>query len=130
MADIQYLFLPYLRRGLSRFITEPSNLTNTRASIPTSVQEQHNHQIKADIKKDISLYGPQDVIGINKNMISRIAPQADVNLITAGRHRRLILRVIVSLWGAPRRGNRWGRFRRNQSQQRTVGSITIAGGME
>jgi hypothetical protein len=85
MNELEYIFLPYLRKGLSRFISESASVTDKRASVSATVtisatdNNGQNAAIKNTVTKNISLYGPQDVVGINKNMVSRLFPQPDVN---------------------------------------------------
>src|SRR5690554_731680 len=76
-----YTFLSWLRKGLSNQISnvEGDPNVNLRASVPIDllVSATNLDGTKQEIKIDntVQLYGPGDIIGINKNSIVRTEPQ-------------------------------------------------------
>jgi hypothetical protein len=76
MAENEYIFLPYLRRGLSRMITKDSFEQN-RATVKVTmdvVRKAITEEKLDTIERNFALYGPQDVVGINTNMITKVFP--------------------------------------------------------
>lgn len=73
----KYSFLPWLRRGIANNIT---GVTGQRATIPVSLQIGGNN-LEGDalsvppITRDIQVYGPGDVVGIDKKNIIRTEPK-------------------------------------------------------
>ena len=71
-----YTFLPYVRQGLSNKITELDDPTRAGARVTTHV----HLVIKGDkvdgsgtdertVSKDVELYGPGDIVGIDRKAI-------------------------------------------------------------
>ncbi len=78
MAKRVSYFLPYLRQGLTT-LADHSKVTGKRMVIPLKLTlaatNKTNNTTKTEIaEKDIILLGPGDVVGINTNIISRVAP--------------------------------------------------------
>jgi hypothetical protein len=73
----KYTFTPWIRKGISANITSKDNLGSgtsadtERAKIPVDVTVN----TASPIKKEFSLIGPADIIGINSNMIIRTEPR-------------------------------------------------------
>ncbi len=76
-----YSFLPYVRSGVARLITaaDTPSVTAERASVAvnlrltgTAVSGSDRTQ---DIAKNVELYGPGDVVGIDKRAIIRMEPR-------------------------------------------------------
>ena len=70
MASAHYIFLPWLRKGLARFIASPSQ--GNRASL--DVQFNVSGNTGPSITKEVFLKGPGDVLGINPKTIVRTEP--------------------------------------------------------
>ncbi len=71
-------FLPYLRQGLTT-LADHSNSPGKRMVIPVKLTleatNKTNGATKTEIvEKDVALMGPGDVVGINTNIVSRVAP--------------------------------------------------------
>lgn len=79
-----YSFLPWLRQGISNKINE---LDNLGANIPESssmARERPEITVRLklnenQIRKELKLHGPGDVVGINKDAILREFPKAGTN---------------------------------------------------
>ncbi|HEX4949099.1 MAG TPA: hypothetical protein VFZ34_20650 [Blastocatellia bacterium] len=71
-----YSFLPWLRVGIANKITAATAL---RATIPVHLeltgQALEGAAKKADIKRDVQLFGPGDIVGIDPRAIVRLEPR-------------------------------------------------------
>ncbi|HEC66833.1 hypothetical protein LCGC14_0603750 [marine sediment metagenome] len=73
MSEAHYIFLPYVRQGMAQFIETPDNIATTGHR--TSLQIDFNIEGRVpSFSKDIELYGPGDITGINQRMIVRTDP--------------------------------------------------------
>src|SRR5690606_42111837 len=78
-----YSFLPYIRNGLSNYLTaddlpngtSPTERSNFSLSIGVQAQSVNGGTQNTPISKDFALKGPGDVVGINKNEIIKISPE-------------------------------------------------------
>ena len=76
-----YSFLPYIRTGLSNYLTvddlpggtSPTERRNFDLSISVQAQAVNGGTQNTTISKDFALKGPGDVVGINKNEIIKVA---------------------------------------------------------
>lgn len=73
---MRYVFLPYFQQGLSRQI-QSGRFENQRASLNAKLFVTKDGKEQGQIEKSLSLYGPQDVLGINHSMITKVFPQPD-----------------------------------------------------
>lgn len=78
MAQRVNYFLPYLRQGLTTLAVH-SKLPGKRVVIPVNLTLEATNKSNAStqtnpVAKNIALLGPGDVVGINPNIISRVAP--------------------------------------------------------
>jgi hypothetical protein len=77
MSEIsKYAFLPHLRKGLTVFLTTPDggSETTSRSSVNIKLDVKGNKSDQEFVDKDIDLYGPADVVGIDPNSIVRTEP--------------------------------------------------------
>lgn len=78
-----YSFLPYIRNGLSNFLTaddlpngnSPTQRSSFSLSIGLEATAVSGGTQNTTISKDFALKGPGDVIGINKNEIVKVSPE-------------------------------------------------------
>ena len=78
-----YSFLPYIRNGLSNYLTaddlpngtSPTERSNFSLSIGVQAQAVNGGSQNTTISKDFALKGPGDVVGINKNEIIKVSPE-------------------------------------------------------
>ncbi len=79
-----YSFLPWLRTGISTRITENPQ-TAERASVPVRLQVVGDAlgggTISLPVSKDVQLYGPGDVVGVDPRAISRTEPRPGVSTV-------------------------------------------------
>ncbi|MVM41360.1 hypothetical protein GO730_32850 [Spirosoma sp. HMF3257] len=78
-----YTFLPWLRRGLAKKITEPDPLTNAPASTPNASVMVGVKLLADDLEKQTILHqttllGPGDIIGIERDAIVKTEPRAGI----------------------------------------------------
>ena len=83
MAKRVNYFLPYLRQGLTT-LADHNKVPGQRMVIPVKLtvtaSDNTNNTTKTGIvEKKITLLGPGDVLGINENNISRLAPPPNTN---------------------------------------------------
>ncbi|HSI74545.1 MAG TPA: hypothetical protein VK957_01565 [Lunatimonas sp.] len=83
MAKRINYFLPYMRQGLTT-LAEHDKVPGKRMIIPVkltiSANSSTDNTTKTGIvEKEITLFGPGDILGINKNIISRVAPSPNAN---------------------------------------------------
>jgi len=76
-------FLPYMRQGLTT-LADHENVPGKRMIIPVKLtvaaSDKTNNSTKTEIvEKNITLFGPGDILGINENVISRLAPSPNTN---------------------------------------------------
>jgi hypothetical protein len=76
-------FLPYVRQGLTT-LAEHDQVPGKRMVIPVKLtvtaSDNTNNPVNTGIvEKEITLFGPGDVLGINENVISRLAPSPNTN---------------------------------------------------
>jgi hypothetical protein len=76
----QYTFLPWLRRGLSRFITETETSSGANTNRHPKIVAQVAWSNNTSTSKDIYLNGPADVLGLSPDVIIRAEPKPDSNL--------------------------------------------------
>jgi hypothetical protein len=73
-----YTFLPWLRAGISTKITDDPG-TAARASVPIHLQVSRDGGAgTTPVDKDVQLYGPGDVVGVDPRAISRTEPRPGV----------------------------------------------------
>ena len=72
----KYSFLPYLRKGLTTFLTTQDNGSpvTARSSVTIKLNIQGNKEGNAFVDKDVELYSPAEVVGINPNAVVRAEP--------------------------------------------------------
>lgn len=78
-----YSFLPYIRTGLSNFLTaedlpngiSPTARSNFSLTIDLEAQSVNGGVQTTPISKNFALKGPGDVTGINKNEIIKVSPE-------------------------------------------------------
>ncbi len=87
MSEIAtYTFLPWLRQGIANNINPvddsniDENIVSNRATITVNVQVlgekvEGNDRETATIKKKIQIYGPGDIVGIDKQAIVKVEPR-------------------------------------------------------
>ncbi len=78
MAQRVNYFLPYMRQGLTT-LAEHDTSPGQRMIVPvkltvTASDSANNTTQTGVVEKNISLFGPGDVMGIDRNVISRLAP--------------------------------------------------------
>ncbi len=71
-----------MRQGIAT-MADPAAGSGKRIVLPVKVnlraEEKNGTAIQELVEQEISLYGPGDIVGINENIISRVAPVADTN---------------------------------------------------
>jgi hypothetical protein len=77
----QYVFLPWLRRGLAKQITESDPLTGTasntqRQSVQVSVKIMADDAERASVLQEVALLDSGDIVGINRSAIVKTEPAA------------------------------------------------------
>lgn len=75
----QYIFLPWLRRGLASQIAEPDPLQGSpaiasRAGVKLNVGILADDVQKASVQQEVLLLGPGDIVGIDKSAIVKTDP--------------------------------------------------------
>jgi len=75
--------LPYIRQGVTTLAVH-DQVPGKRMTIPvkltlTATNKADNTDKKDTVEKVITLFGPGDILGINENVISRLAPAANAN---------------------------------------------------
>lgn len=83
MANRINYFLPYMRQGVTTLAAH-DQVPGKRMTIPvkltlTASNKTDNTDKKDTVEKTITLFGPGDILGINENAISRLAPAANSN---------------------------------------------------
>ncbi len=83
MANRINYFLPYMRQGITT-LANHDQVPGKRMSIPVKLTitatDKTDNTAKSDlVEKVITLFGPGDVLGINENVISRLAPVPNVH---------------------------------------------------
>jgi hypothetical protein len=83
MAQRINYFLPYMRQGLTT-LADHDKVPGKRMVIPVKLtiaaSDSTNNTTKTgNVEKGINLFGPGDVIGINENIISRLAPSPNTH---------------------------------------------------
>lgn len=75
--NAKYAFLPHLRKGLTVFLTTPDGGTETtsRSSVNIKLKVQGNKERHEFVDKDVELFGPSDVTGIDPTAIVRTEPR-------------------------------------------------------
>jgi len=86
MAIATYSFLPWARQGMGNHVKENDfdNAVILRASVPVKLtlkgkKKVDDTDVPATVEKDIQLYGPGDIAGIDAKAIFKVEPR---NLIT------------------------------------------------
>src|SRR5690606_11712070 len=73
-----YTFLPWLRQGVSNKI-DPANVTASRATVQVKLKltgkALQGADLEHEIVRNVELYGPGDIIGIDKKAIVRNEPR-------------------------------------------------------
>ena len=82
MANRINYFLSYMRQGITTLAAH-DQVPGKRMTIPvkltiTASDKTNNTDRKDLVEKVVSLFGPGDVLGINENVISRLAPVPNV----------------------------------------------------
>ena len=88
MANRINYFLPYMRQGVTTLAAH-DQVTGKRMTIPvkltiTASNKKDNTDKKEIVEKVITLFGPGDLLGINENVISRLAPSPNANNFEPG----------------------------------------------
>ena len=83
MAKRINYFLSYLRQGLTTLAAH-DKVPGKRMIIPVKLtvtaSDNANNTTKTEIvEKEVALFGPGDVLAINENIISRLAPALNTN---------------------------------------------------
>ena len=83
MANRINYFLAYMRQGITTLAAH-DQVSGKRMTIPVKLtitaSDKTNNTDRNDlVEKVVSLFGPGDVLGINENVISRLAPLPNVN---------------------------------------------------
>ncbi len=83
MAKRINYFLPYLRQGLTT-LAEHDKVPGKRMIVPVKLtvtaSDIQNNPVNTSIaEKEITIFGPGDVLGINENVISRLAPSPNTH---------------------------------------------------
>ena len=86
MANRINYFLPYMRQGITTLAAH-DQVPGKRMTIPvkltiTASDKTNNTDRKDLVEKVVTLFGPGDVLGINENVISRLAPVRNVQNFT------------------------------------------------
>lgn len=74
-GDVQYLFLPYLRRGLAAAIRQDA--TGPRATLDVKLQVGNREEAEWPTKR-IALYGPGDILGFDARIVVRTEPRPNI----------------------------------------------------
>ncbi|MEU9338561.1 hypothetical protein AB0D49_36335 [Streptomyces sp. NPDC048290] len=79
MSGGAYTFLPWLRAGIATKVTGPPATPSTRATVPVRVTASADPlegpgPVRRTIPRDVQLYGPGDVIGVDPRAVSRTEP--------------------------------------------------------
>ncbi|MCZ4516851.1 hypothetical protein O3Q52_53905, partial [Streptomyces sp. ActVer] len=81
MTTNAYSFLPWLRTGIATRITDDPG-TAERASIPVTLRVTGDALTRGtlvqDVSREVQLYGPGDVVGVDARAISRTEPRPGV----------------------------------------------------
>ncbi len=71
-------FIPYVRQGLITLADQgqaPGKRTVVPVKLTVTASGNTNNPVNTEtVTKNITLFGPGDVMGINENIISRLAP--------------------------------------------------------
>src|SRR5690606_41606822 len=83
MANRINYFLSYMRQGITT-LAEHDLVPGKRMAIPikpslTASNDLDDNSINATVDKEITLFGPGDILGINENVVSRISPTPNTN---------------------------------------------------
>lgn len=73
-----YTFLPWIRRGIANHIDSVSESSRPKVEVWIDIEGRPKgggSVIVEPVKKNVELYGPGDIIGIDKAQISRIEPE-------------------------------------------------------
>jgi hypothetical protein len=71
----RYVFLPWIRRGISADMDFTANTNALRTSVPVTLTLSGGHEIQHDMQ----LYGPGDITGFDHRIVVRTDPKRDVN---------------------------------------------------
>ena len=78
MSFGQYQFLPWARRGLSAYISEPDTLGKSAATVVERATVHLSVEVNADAAQgaatDFQMIGPGDIVGVHAEMIIRTEP--------------------------------------------------------
>ncbi|MEJ1240283.1 hypothetical protein WBG78_19230 [Chryseolinea sp. T2] len=80
----QYIFIPWLRRGLAKQITEPDPLVETpataqRAGVKLNVSILGDDVQRATVQQELVLVGPGDIVGIDRAAIVKTDPAPGIS---------------------------------------------------
>ncbi len=80
MEPAKYTFLPWLRQGIVGQATSPVQGDNQGFFVPLqlTVRGKGESEVSATIDRQVKLYGPKDITGINRQAIIRTVPRAGV----------------------------------------------------
>ena len=80
MAVRKNYYLPYLRQGIAA-LADPTPASGKRTVIPVKVnvrvEEKGKQPVEETVEREVALYGPGDVLGIDERAVSRMAPAPD-----------------------------------------------------
>ncbi|WP_336514560.1 hypothetical protein [Pollutibacter soli] len=75
MASAQYTFLPWFRRGIMGLQQSAETPANAAVSIPLRLDITPQGATVHKIEKQVKLYGPGDITGIDRRMVVRTIPR-------------------------------------------------------
>src|SRR5262245_52896668 len=75
----QYVFIPWLRRGMAKQIAEPDPLNDaavnaSRAGVKLNVNILADDVQRASVSQEVVLVGPGDIVGIDRSAIVKTDP--------------------------------------------------------
>lgn len=77
-----YSFLPWLRRGIANQLQGASGAAGARATIPVNLTLEgvatDNTLLQQTIQRDVALYGPGDIVGIDRRAIIKVEPRPTI----------------------------------------------------
>ena len=83
MAQRKHYFLPYMRQGLAAMSAQTSSV-GKRVTMPVTVSieaenKKTGKKVQESFTKQIALWGPGDILGINTRMIVKTEPVRNSN---------------------------------------------------
>ena len=75
LTSANYVFLPWVRQGAASGIQTPDMSANQAGVVTVSVKLAVNNTTPPDIERQVRLYGPGDVTGIDQLQLIRTEPR-------------------------------------------------------